>query len=309
MKDNKILNGKTISINDQTNKSKLIENKLWIFKYTSICVQIFTVFCIIKRYVFAVMAENYYGVPIYYFYNDFKVATFFYLLILAISCSVMMMPLFLKISATKHKYYISVKDALLYSILVMLSLFILLSTLFTTYFYQFLYKKCYILSLEFIIFYVPLAISVGGFVITFLYLLKVVNSIQNQKNKATKISVKWSIETLYALALVIINIIIIILIFNVIYVTPEMIKKYEIVKLEDGTTKMIITHRGDKAILMDYISLNQDGNLDESGNNIIIDKGHYSLESIDGKPIEFKKFASVSNDNYESYKKENKTVK
>lgn len=90
---------------------------------------------------------------------------------------------------------------------------------------------------------------------------------------------------------------------------PVYINKYEIVKLEDGTTKMIITHRGDKAILMDYISLNQDGNLDESGNNIIIDKGHYSLESIDGKPIEFKKFASVSNDNYESYKKENKTVK
>ena len=90
---------------------------------------------------------------------------------------------------------------------------------------------------------------------------------------------------------------------------PVYINKYEIVKLEDGTTKMIITHRGDKAILMDYISLNQDGNLDESGNNIIIDKGHYSLESIDGKPLEFKKFASVSNDNYESYKKENKTVK
>lgn len=90
---------------------------------------------------------------------------------------------------------------------------------------------------------------------------------------------------------------------------PVYINKYEIVKLEDGTTKMIITHRGDKAILMDYISLNQDGNLDESGNNIIIDKGHYSLESIDGKPLEFKKFESVSNNNYESYKKENKTVK
>lgn len=90
---------------------------------------------------------------------------------------------------------------------------------------------------------------------------------------------------------------------------PVYINKYEIVKLEDGTTKMIISHRCDKAILMDYISLNQDGNLDESGNNIIIDKGHYSLESIDGKPIEFKKFASVSNDNYESYKKENTTVK
>ena len=90
---------------------------------------------------------------------------------------------------------------------------------------------------------------------------------------------------------------------------PVYINKYEIVKLEDGTTKMIITHRGDKAILMDYISLNQDGNLDESGNNIIIDKGRYSLESIDGKPLEFKKFASVSNNNYESYKKDNKTVK
>lgn len=90
---------------------------------------------------------------------------------------------------------------------------------------------------------------------------------------------------------------------------PVYIKKYEIVKLEDGTTKLIITHRGDKAILMDYISLNQDGNLDESGNNIIIDKGRYSLESIDGKPLEFKKFASVSNNNYESYKKDNKTVK
>lgn len=90
---------------------------------------------------------------------------------------------------------------------------------------------------------------------------------------------------------------------------PVYINKYEIVKLEDGTTKMIITHRGDKAILMDYISLNQDGNLDESGNSIIIDKGHYSLDSIDGKPLEFKKFTSVSNNNYASYKKENKIVK
>lgn len=302
MKDNTILNGKTISINEQNN-SKLIENKLWIFKYTSICIQIFTVFCIIKRYIFAVMAENYYGVPIYYFYNDFKVATLFNLLIIAISCSVMMMPFFLKISATKHKYYISVKDALLYSILVMLALFILLSVLFTTYFYQFSYKKCYNLSLESIIFYLPLAISVFGFFITFLYLFKVVNSIQNQKNKATKISAKWRIETLYAFELVIINILIIILSINVLYVTPEKIKKYEIIKLDNGYSKIIVSHRGDKAILMDYISLNQDGNLDESGNNIIIDKGHYSLESIDGKPIEFKKFESVSNSNYESFKK------
>lgn len=113
---------------------------------------------------------------------------------------------------------------------------------------------------------------------------------------------------IYIIFFIFIVIICLYFIYDVEFIKPANIKEYEIIKIKD-TKKIIVKRYKDDVLLMDYISLNQDGNLDESGNNIIIDKGHYSLESIDGKPIEFKKFKSVSNSNYELLKKENKTVK
>lgn len=95
-------------------------------------------------------------------------------------------------------------------------------------------------------------------------------------------------------------IIAIILYFNFSKSNPENKSIYELVAMEDGTIKIKICDYKDKVVLMDFEYSKFDKNRKdeaagkEATENIEIIKGKYIIESIEGKPIQLKKFRKVS---------------
>lgn len=291
---------------------ELLNKLLYIFKFVTPAF-ILNVLHNFKLYYNSIKCANFYGIPKEYFYNEPKTELTVDIFVIIVCCIIPFIPYLIKRSDEKFHFIAKKSDAIYYSILIFISIFYILSNIlavnitknFNT------LNSSFLIALFIII--LPLIVSLALSFLSYEELIKLVKpNDHNKKGVDTSDKHKNKIDfhkLMYIIFSTIYILMIILLLFDILFMGVEKKKKYEIVKLEDGASKMIISHHEGKVVLMDYISLNQDGNLDESGNNIIIDKGHYSLESIDGKLIEFKKFASVSNDNYESYKKENKTVK
>ena len=80
---------------------------------------------------------------------------------------------------------------------------------------------------------------------------------------------------------------------------PEKKLVYEVIKEEDEINKIIICHYADNVVLMDFkYSPSEKNTKDKSGKketeDIEIIRGKYTVESIEGKPIQLKKFRNVT---------------
>lgn len=80
---------------------------------------------------------------------------------------------------------------------------------------------------------------------------------------------------------------------------PEKKLVYEVIKEEGEINKIIICHYADNVVLMDFkYSFSEKNTKDKSGKketeDIEIIRGKYTVESIEGKPIQLKKFKNVS---------------
>lgn len=72
-------------------------------------------------------------------------------------------------------------------------------------------------------------------------------------------------------------------------ILPKYIRDYEVVKLDDGSEKLIVCHYGDNAILIDFKEAIDDKN------SILLSRGEYCIKSIDGLNIFYKHFNNVIN--------------
>lgn len=254
---------------------------------------ILTLFNNIKLYYESVKCENFYGVPKEYFYNAPKTVLVVNFIAIIVCCSIPFIPYLLKKSVEKSKYILNKFDALNYSILLFLSIFSILSTIFAVIIakYSRLFKsECLI---KVIIVILPFTFAIALSIICYIDLRKLRNINNCLKIANSNKNMTDSLHIIYNVIAIIYIIVSAFFLFDILFTSVEEKKKYEVAQLEDGDSKLVITHYENNLILMDY---NKIYNTNNEEGFIVFNKDKYYIEPVDGLEIQFVNFNSVSNE-------------
>lgn len=263
-----------------------------------------TLFNNIKLYYESIDCESFYGIPKEYFYNEPKTKLTANIFLIIICCSIPFIPYLLKKLDNKLHLITKKFDAIYYSSLIFISIFTILSTIIavsTSHLAKLFKSECWI---KFFILIAPLILSFILSIFSYNDLKKLIKQDDNKRSFCDRLkSIKLKNiklknitnynQMIYNGASVIYISVIIFLLFNILFIKVDKKKKYEVAQLEDGTSKLVITHYEDNLILMDY---NMIYNTNNEEGYIVFNKGKYYIEPVDGLEIKFVNFNSVSNE-------------
>ena len=296
-----------IKENQEDHKNKVIE----IIKEYSVVIQrLFIMFCCminallyVINYDYAQKAAVFYGIPSGYFFNsivDDKVLGFgiivLYFIILGSPFIFKNMLKNNKLSKWESASYSTLTSIVTFSVLLIFS--------------ENVIEKFKISISINIIFVIDIIITLLTWGLYFYLFLKVFDNIkgENQKekreiereknNNASKKNIKKKEENgiiinvtviIFSVVMTIHILTMPILVLDKILAPPELKKYYEIIELKDTKNNImaVVSYKNGKAILMECEIM------EDENRNLKLKKGRYYLKSIEGYPIEYKKFDEV----------------
>lgn len=275
----------------------LKENKEVIITAPAFIITVLGILYGIIRYFYSIMAERFYGIPKFYFYDslqtDYIIKVIFFLALVMIFLSPLMIKRFLK--KNKLKFF----ESLFYSFCLAFLIFCLSLVFCVSFIIDHLQLKGYDLLLS-------VLCIIAGIVSWIIYFLVFRNDLREYSNsdkqktdedetveqkKSVKLTTKGDrIAFAFAIVAAICLLITSILMYNSIQFIPENKKEYEIIKESDTGCKVVIGYYKDLAILMD----GKINCLDKEKISFLeIVRGEYRLESVENKKLEYHVFNKI----------------
>lgn len=278
----------------------LKENKEVIITAPSFVITVLGILYGIIRYFFSIMAERFYGVPKFYFYDslqtDYIIKVIFFLALVMIFLSPFMIKRFLK--KNKLKFF----ESLFYSFFLAFLIFYL-SLVFCI---SFIINHLQLNRYDLLLFVLCIVAGIVSWIVYFLVFrndLKEYSNSDKQKTDEDKVEQKKSVKLTtkedkiafaFAIVAAIGLLITSLLMYNSIQFIPENKKEYEIIKESDTGCKVVIGYYKDLAILMDgKINCLDKGKL----SHLEIVRGEYRLESVKNKRLVYHVFNKISCEN------------
>lgn len=252
------------------------------------------------RYFYSIKAEEFYGVPKFYFYDNLKADYIMKIVFFTLLVIIFLSPPMIKKFSKKNK--LKFFESLCYSFLIAYFVFYL-SWIFCNWF---LLNNIQIKGLDFVLLGLCVFISIITWILYFVVFRNDLKEYSNNNQKKTdeeKIEKKDSFELKtkedkIAIAFVIFVTIIIVItvlsLYKSILFIPENKKNYEIIKESNTECNVVVGYYKGFAILMSGKINRLDG---ERISHLEILKGEYRLESIENKKIEYYQFNNISCDN------------
>lgn len=278
----------------------LKENKEFIITAPAFIITVLGILYGIIRYFYSLMAEQFYGIPKFYFYDslqtDYIIKVMFFLAMIMIFFS----PLMIKRILKKNK--LKIFESLFYSFFLAFLVFYLLLAFCVSFIINTLQLKGH----DLLLFFLCIVAGVVSWIVYFLVFrndLKEYLDSDKSKIDEDKVEQKDSIklktkEDRIAFAFTVVAtismLITILLMYNSIQFIPENKKNYEIIGESNTECKVIIGYYKDLAILMNGKINRSD---EEKISHLEIIRGEYRLESIENKKLKYYRFNKISCEN------------
>lgn len=273
----------------------LIENKELIIFAPSLCVATLNCFRILYYYFYSINAEQFYGVPKFYFYDNLYVDYLVKIILFIITIIIFFFPQEIKSFLSRNK--LSVLESLLYSSLFGVFAFVVSLIFFFSFLIDILKESEYL-------YFILYGCAIFGVITLCVYFLIFRNDSKeylNNKQEINSNKVKHKsffmpktsddIINIFSLVIGIIVIgMILLLMYHSLQFNPDNKKRYEIIEENDMECKVIIGYYKDLAILMDgKISWSDE----KTKKYLKITKDEYKLESIKNKKLKYYKFNKI----------------
>lgn len=279
----------------------LKENKELMIMVPTVVLTVLGVLYGIIRYFYSIEAEQFYGIPKFYFYDnlqvDYAMSAVFFMATIMFCFSPIMKKRFLK----KNK--LNIFKILAYSFLYAFLVFYLL----LVFCVSFIMNTLHITGYDSVLLGVCIVVAIISWVVYFFALKTDLTDHPNidkqeteeDKNKADapdELKTKNIIAFALAIVTTILIVIVAVLIFSSTLFTPNNKKKYEIIQVGKSECNVIVGYYKDSAIIMK-------GKIDyqnsDSYSQLKIKKRYYKLESIEEKDLIYCGFDSVTCKDYE----------
>lgn len=268
------------------------ENKEVIITAPTFIITVLGILYGIIRYFYSLKAEQFYGIPKFYFYDNLQVEYIVNVAFFVTTIMLLFSPFMIKRFLKKNK--LKFFESLVYSFLFAFLAFYL-SLVFCV---SFIMNPLHITGYDYILLFVCIVVAIISWVVYF-FVFKtdlIKHSIDKQKTKEDKNKEDALVEPktkkniiLLAFAIVTTTIIVIIMVlmFNSTLFTPNNKKNYEIIQVDKSEYNVIVGYYKNLAIIMK-------GKIRDSNSHLEIKKGYYKLESVEEKNLGYYSFYLVN---------------